>query len=1609
MRIWKIQLLLWGVTTLCGQSSPAVWEPLRSELESVAQLQGWFSAATGGIFSKNLEALGSSTDVEGAMVAFEDLMDRVWRAVEEEGRPLEWEGDYRKALRKGIEIGLGTALEGKMRWYLGNSHERLEDASGIVIENQYRRAVNLLRSEDGGDIVKFHLARFLWPEIGAEAGRSEDLRKGEEAEELLDFVLKSEEAARYHAEAEDILESIRKQEFALRGGFSFLPETMVEIPIVYRNMDEISWELNLLAEDTEEGSSGNQTSGTWKLDFAREWKETLLNLGVVNRPGRYRLRVASGEIEETREILITRLCAQVVEENASTLFLHVVDMETGSGMQGVQVVDGIGNLLGETGVRGELRIENGSFEEMIDLRMDHPDGPVNLRMTTPSAEGPVLNGFDEMYWLPERWVVRPGESLRLFAVGDGEPSGRLLIPGIGSLQLEEGELGNGLYRIYSVEVPTTAKTGWIRYRDNFGEMVALAMVDTSRPDVPQLMFLDANGRNRSVLEPSGPVTVQALLPGEFPAGTDLEQMALLELVLFEPTPDGAFEEIHRSNRLLGKNEILQGFPLGLPGGLGEAPVNYLRLRIFELDDRELLGEGRAVVSAHLDWVRFQTRRQILRRGEGFQIEFERYFPGGTVAVEPLKGELVIVREVWEKNYIHRKRRHVISEATYAELPERSLLGAAKTDFELLEEGLQTEEVQRVPVLLEGIRTELEVSLTEVGNYQLRFEAERNSRPAHVVESISRVLVVSDDSGDEVLRSPEPILFVEPGEEGRLEVKVLLSEPGGELLIVEHIRDAEGKVGAIAYLAEAEGTLASFMTEVLKEGQEPLGISVTRVLNGNLTELSATAQIYRGKRESWKLEASPDGSVHARGLGANAFWMFGEEPLALWVEQTLEGQKERSRRREVRLASGSIQSSLAQFPVRLPEVATTLVDYPRDPYSGPGVTVVPQPHVWLGSAGSRSQLVPFENNPLSIGEARKAPAGTGLVGIGFAEGGSFGVDFIQLPRRAAVFPELILPARLRHGETVLAEIRLDQRGGEGQQWKVELTESGGIELPTARTRIWNEPAEESQTSFSLPVKATEPGYSRIELAAAVGELSANETVVTEVLKEYPPRQWKFAIRSGVGNLASMEYSGDTLLVSPSLGRVLEEIFLSAMEADPENPWARLLGTCLRETLESQRKEEGETAPIPEGPDFKFQQGPEGGVSWASPDQDDFWASILVYYAHRAFQLSGDRAFLEPEEILELENWLEGQLIEFRDQPELQSLLLWVLAAGSSSPSRLQATVFLELFEESERSDRRGMEALFFVARQYGFWEEVELLRERLNKQAEENLGPFAQLLQSVRLLDGRKYAEAVPGLDAFLNSLPTSIDAMGWPDLWGLLLLLQHFRTEGEIDLSTTIAWQVPGLESSAVSIEVTGANLFQIPVVHSGVNGGEVQAQLVAGDGLLFLGSRESLRLESGEPGKPANFQWIHHFAQPTLFQGPVVREEVVSDESVFMVGDRLERRFTLHSMNPNQYWTLRIPFSGLEEYAGNFEWEFSAGKPAAGAVQPDVLFSFEAQSHRGTGLLRIPETGSVQLRIWTELRHAGQAILPEISLQDPVSGKIIRISEKASLEIRAREPLPAF
>lgn len=135
---------------------------------------------------------------------------------------------------------------------------------------------------------------------------------------------------------------------------------------------------------------------------------------------------------------------------------------------------------------------------------------------------------------------------------------------------------------------------------------------------------------------------------------------------------------------------LADFRIELPSGL-ERDVRYaVQAVVLDSAQREVVGEQQFFVARQGFYAALSAERSLYRQGDQVRLNVRTNDINGTPVART--GTLRITRERWREVFVHNRRGHEIDGDAFRALPERALIGATRSDYRLLRQGFETEEV-----------------------------------------------------------------------------------------------------------------------------------------------------------------------------------------------------------------------------------------------------------------------------------------------------------------------------------------------------------------------------------------------------------------------------------------------------------------------------------------------------------------------------------------------------------------------------------------------------------------------------------------------------------------------------------------------------------------------------------------------------------------------------------------------------------------------------------------------------------------------------------------------------------------------------------------------------
>ncbi|HSH09100.1 MAG TPA: hypothetical protein VK995_01840, partial [Oceanipulchritudo sp.] len=778
-------------------------ERLASQTELVkaaGPLVGWRDARVWDWTRQVLSGWESSADLEAAYAAYLSLLDLIGKAVATLDQPLPDESALRDFYQRALTIARTPAEEGRLLFYLAESvlrsspdtHETRRRAEAYL-----QQAALSLSDEPPMDAVQFRLAELYrgWDSISDEVQEDEDSYLSRVVFHYRYIQGMSSAREPYLAAAAAALEELLSPGLDLQVANRFLPENDIRISINSRNLPQVTLEVYSLpwkmqeypvshARMQVEWLAGEPAAET--LVFSKslpvtsrqryDWEEHEFRLGENFTSGWYWVRVTGGELMDQDLMLVTPLELSVIPRSPDLVSVWVVDAESGHPVPNAayQVLGLDGQLLtsGICDANGLAHVEIQGGADWTEIHVTDGMSPALVRKED------LENGPEPIspWIIPGSTEVEPGGILEWMVLAiDGLPT-----EGVDSIRVrlpDGSRLAGSLSRIGPhaligrVTIPQTASiAGPVYLEMPGGDHVMVSHLKTVER-FP--LSVDISGERYSeganLFLSSAPLAVRIFSN----ATTDqpIPDYLRVRITAFDRKayfPKGEFSTDSKETVVL---ENIYKFGVAesgnthfdLPDIDADGDLLILRIEVYALDSSELIGQAYLALLPYRTLVGLKLSEQLVSQGDTVEVNFS-LTKAEESSPRAFEGELVVFRESWESRYIHRKKGTLLSEADYLALPDRSLLGAAKTDYRLLEQGFVREEISRIAVNVDQLST-IPIKLDRAGYYHIEFEGREMETRANYPDGPMEVWVIPDSTDLRAFHSEKPRLITEYGVDG----------------------------------------------------------------------------------------------------------------------------------------------------------------------------------------------------------------------------------------------------------------------------------------------------------------------------------------------------------------------------------------------------------------------------------------------------------------------------------------------------------------------------------------------------------------------------------------------------------------------------------------------------------------------------------------------------------------------------------------------------------------------------------------------------------------------------------------------------------------------------
>jgi len=1545
-----------------------------------------------------LDQWEGSSEINEGRRAYVELLTGFGQLLGGRKVPFAAEETYQAYVQKALNLETGPIEEGRLLLFLAESLLRTEPRTAPRkrrVETLLQEALSVLNDRPPADAVHFRLGDLysLWPETMERPESVREVPYLSRAVSHFDRILRLPEAREVLKEAaKERLETLRTPELDVQIEHRFLPQGEVRVSVRARNIETLNVVLTGLPLDSQYAAVSTEELGRLLtsdpyppervlLDEKQEldrrhlsdWQNRDITLGDSYPPGWYGVIIEGGGIRRDGLLLVSALEVALLSRGNGDLLVWAVDGETGQVVEGASVtfLDESGSVLhdGITGSDGTLSVSRSAASGWTEVSVVAGLNPAHLRRDDLSqSKAPIswvfLNPVD---LIPGRTVFWCRILKDVEEATSTEQTVELLFPGGTTLPISGNEIAPGK-QVGQFSVPSDLRTpGPVYARIGKGDLVQVAFLHDTRKRPLTLEFsgdrIDA--RHNLFLE-STPVTTHITLsPSEEPPVLPefirfrLSRMHRNAVILSEKVSESMLptRKTLLHERILPLEGIREaGLSIEIPEVSTGGTMVPLVVEILPLDRREPLAVGHLGISPFREVIRFEIDGHLKRPGETLQIPYRVQISTDT-SPEPVRGEFAIYRETWESRYIHRRRGTTLSEEAYQGLPDRSLLGAAKTDYRLSEQGFVREEIDRLPVELPGDEGALPVRLDRAGKYIIEFAAREPEIHALYPEGPLEVWVIPEESDLRAFRSEKPRLIIDLSEGGGKEALLLLDRPQPALLIDIEREDGSRTTrvkqpveAAVFFHVDAVDKLPVKALRIFAVGNGQTDFLRTEGLAPETGEWKLNYTNLFGLNPdspfAWPLEIENPGPIHG-----HVFWTFypeGESPLSRqrvrWQEY-LHRVLDEGETLPVAYLTGWLPL-WDPFQRRSVSAAPGGDSLPLD-YLDPDAFVCLFPEV-VAERPASPAAYPFQDVGIAAptvleGRFPNASGRWTLAAITPVADGSVHVRDWTVSTELPIRSELRGPSLLRARDRTRLNLQAGNTTGRTVPLEVRVTADSKEGIADGQPTSFTLTLEPLETDiFPIEVEAIRSGLHHVEVELRGGqEVLSRSGHNLEVIPDVVRYGSRFAMATGQRESLELRLStaglqAGTLTVNSGIGVLLPELMghISLAHRDTEP----LLDALSHWALSAARAHHGvdkdshpaDAARTLAG--FLDEYGtPSGGWSWLPGMEADPWLSALVVWTLEIFSGRDGESFTQQRE--RARHYLEGILV----QPEvpgherifaLRALAVPAFHFEEVRPSRIQARTLLDFLHGYENRSLEEIAMLLEIARAYRFREEVRLLSRAVQNRLEAGRDgiPFWKLALASLVLgeEGLETGELDSLLASTLEAFAGEPGKRSWMRVCGFLNLVGFYFWNGDFN------------QEGRASIRIADRDPVEMDLGPAADNPQRMQLELAPGD--LLTGSDLSIKVDSSSAlssvffslrGKrtavpprsvdpSSGVEWFRVYYEPTLMKGLRRKTSPYNpEEDVVSSGENLEAIVEMQLDKGWKYAEVQIPSAaGLELYA---------------------------------------------------------------------------------------------
>lgn len=1432
--------------------------------------------------------------------------------------------------------------------------------------------------------------------------------------------------------ARTALDALQKPDLRFGESVRYAPFEAIRFPFETRNLNALRYAVLPVAMPVDEGPVGIDRLSDLPMpltpliedeirysDESSDWRTSFVEIGEGLAAGWYSVEVYGDGLSAREWLLITDIEVIVVPVSGGWE-VRVFDLRDGRPLQGARVAffrEG-GQIIDRrvSDEEGKALLEGPAAETAVEVAVMADGQPAAL--TLDHGLDATMPGLWQVVAHPR--VVGPGQTLSWLVAGDWAPSLKAVfrLPDGQTMAIEAQQIGAGWASGEVVIPPALEQEGPLYFAQSDGTWTHVAHFQSRISPVVRV-------------RPIG----EEMFPGfAIYSQADFGGVEVLSLAELESRPDYVRVEvqpIQRQLTLSSKESLatLQRAPTVEVVNLSSGDPVLVPLRnlpipeewtayaasVYRLGSRTPMGRVVFALTPERGMVSVSGTQRLVRLGEQLNLDIQRPWGGGEVT-----GSLAVYRETWQSRYLHRKRGTLISENDYLVLPERSLLGAAKTDYELYEEGFVREEVERLEVTLEGPRDTASLEFARPGYYKIEFEPESKELAVAYPEGSVEVWVLPLDGDVSAFRAERPRLILEVAGDGEAEVLLLMDRRQARV----HLRWGDGETVQSRWLDAGEAA-ALFTTVPVNAQSKRFWFEAAMVGERFTGHLEAVLESGEGGSD-WRLETDrriglrPGGPLqaflHVTEKDIPLWWTFEEDlpfpesvfkfpPQAFLPRSTI-----RSLSRALPLRETALEEGGEAMPVG------SLVANPRAL-----LTLYPE----LKTAAIR-----YDGGPRILDQQSPYPMPRELNAVLPAQSGSwdlviYGIEKGDLhEKRWSISTDLPIqatirgPDRLRVGDIAQFDLELRNSLSKALYLNSQIRLPEGLELDRQIPLFLQVPAVRTVAfELSARVGRESEGALMIQLANEEVAVEAVHPVATSASAVVLP--WAILTQEAgfSGDIPTRVEGAEagSVILAPGIGSLVRPLWdLMRSRVRPGDDLLRAMGDWLLAMVESRHGVEstasGQESAMRLAQALTRHAATGGGWSHLPDGADSLWLSALIVASLELGASNLDTDLMA--HLSQGREYLEKSLLSAAQLEGDRLLGLRTLsisaAGGGRGPTRLEARHFLDLFQKRDELSLPQQAMLLQTAKNFSFEEEVRLLSESLVSLLEAGDGASLLLLSERGLLyevlkkDLSDDARASAVLARMLPDLSGESPVTGWEQYAAFMSLASDYYWRGDFDVEGSFAYAI-GEDS-----------LKRLPA------GERVALTLLKKDASESRQMEETLRLDTSQLAVPLFVliearevaqrdcpEWLNastitsrHFEEPTLLRGPLSKIATLeAPDAVVGQLDLLYRRITLQGLQAGAPIELEVPLpGGVEALPETIEVELIQD----GRVEQwrDWHFAMEDNGHCIRFHSTVPMRGDLRIRVGMRAEWAGLFDWPSARLYDRMAGTCHQVGPSLRLRI---------